>query len=340
MNRNHLTRDQMLRAVGMLENGARQNDVAEAFQTTQSVISRLWARYREHGDVSERHPGPSRITTPAQDRFLSQMARRNPRITAPELMNRFRETHNVQISESTIRNRLHESGLRSRRPLRCQPLSRGNRAARLNWVTDHENWTENQWAPVLFTDESRFGLHPDSRRVRVWRETGLEAVLENVREVHSYRGGTVMVWAGIRLGGRTNLILLENFLTAQRYMEEILRPVVLPQATVVGPRFILMHDNARPHVARIVTDFLQEQEITVLPWPAQSPDLNPIEHAWDMLQRRVLRVHQNFENRAQLFTALSDAWDALPQNELDNLILSMGRRCRAVRNARGGHTRY
>lgn len=77
-----------------------------------------------------------------------------------------------------------------------------------------------------------------------------------------------------------------------------------------------------------------------LPWPAQSPDLNPIEHAWDMLQRRVLRENPQFQNQEELFAALNAVWIAIPQEDLDHLILSMSRRCRAVINSRGGHTRY
>lgn len=104
---------------------------------------RLWARYCEQGDVSETHPGLSEITTPAQERFVLQMTRRKLRITAPKIMNHFREIQYIQISESTIRNRLHAGGLRRPRSLRCQPLAKGNLTARLNWVDEHEIWTKN-----------------------------------------------------------------------------------------------------------------------------------------------------------------------------------------------------
>lgn len=340
MNRHHLSREDMLRAIGMLEAGRRQIDVAEAFGTTQSVISRLLTRYRATDDVREHHSGRQRITTPQQDRYVQMSARRNPGATTNQLRDQLYQAHGIRVSRRTIGNRLHDVDLHCRRPWRAQPLNRGNRGSRLQWAQDHIDWDEDQWANVLFSDESRFGLHPDSRRVRVWRTPGNRQRMQHVQEVHSYRGGTIMVWAGISSAARTDLVLCDRFVNANSYINNILRPVVLPFAQNYGQNFVLMHDNARAHTAAATTEFLEEHQINVLPWPAQSPDLNPIEHAWDMLQRRVLQHVQNFDNRQQLFQALQAAWEEIPQEYFENIITSMGRRRRAVINARGGHIPY
>ena len=132
---------------------------------------------------------------------------------------------------------------------------------------------------MLFTDESRFGFHPNTRRVRVWRVAGRESRLQHPQEVHSYHGGTIMVWAGIRVGGRTDLVWIRNTMTAEKYRNEVLVPIIYPHRLQMGQEFTLMHDNARPHTARVVTSWLREHNVSVLGWPAQSPDLNPIEHA-------------------------------------------------------------
>ena len=122
MSRRHLSRDEMLRAVGMLENGAIQRVVAEALHTSQNVISRLWSSYRSIGDVAERHTGRYRVTTQRQDRFLQITARSQPNITAMPLVQRLQEDHQLLVSDQTVRRRLHEVGLHSRRPLRVPAL--------------------------------------------------------------------------------------------------------------------------------------------------------------------------------------------------------------------------
>ena len=101
-----------------------------------------------------------------------------------------------------------------------------------------------------------------------------------------------MVWGGISLGGRTALhVLARGSLTAIRYRDEILRPLVRPYAGAVGPGFLLMQDNARPHVAGVCQQFLQEEGIDAMDWPARSPDLNPIEHIWDIMSRSIHQRH-------------------------------------------------
>ena len=101
-----------------------------------------------------------------------------------------------------------------------------------------------------------------------------------------------------------------------------------------------MQDNARPHTAWVVREFLETEHINVLPWPAQSPDLNPIEHLWDSIGRRLFHQQMHLQTRQQLFNCLSDLWNNTTQMEIDNLISSMPNRCQAVINERGGHTTY
>ena len=86
-----------------------------------------------------------------------------------------------------------------------------------------------------------------------------------------------------------NTIVFWQFgnLNAQRYHDEILRPMVVP--FIHRHHLMFQHDNAGPHVTRICTQFLEAENVTVLPRPAYSPDMSPIEHVWDALDRRVRR---------------------------------------------------
>ena len=119
---------------------------------------------------------------------------------------------------------------------------------RLAWARDHVTWTQNDWAPVLFTVESRFCVGFTDRRARVWRMPNERFAPVCVAEHDRFGGGSVMVWAGISAQGKTDLHVIDNgTLTALRYVNEILDVYVRPYASAVGENFILMDDNARAH---------------------------------------------------------------------------------------------
>ena len=103
---------------------------------------------------------------------------------------------------------------------------------------------------------------------------------------------------------------------------------------------ILMDDNARAHRARITDQYLEQATIVRMEWPARSPDLNPIEHAWDMLQTAVSSRPVQPTSVQELRQALLEEWYQIPQYKIRRLISSMRRRCQTVIEARGHHTRY
>ena len=118
---------------------------------------------------------------------------------------------------------------------------------------------------------------------------------------------------------------IDGIVNAQRYRDEILRPIVVP--FIHDHHLMLQHDNARPHVARICTQFLEAENIPVLAWPAYSPDMSPIEHVWDALDRRIRQRVPVPANIEQLRTAIEEEWTNIPQATINNLINSMRRRC-------------
>jgi hypothetical protein len=131
---------------------------------------------------------------------------------------------------------------------------------------------------------------PHNHRPHVWHHVG-----ERFADVNRVPRccGRVMVWAGIRT---TKTIA---FYWWQSYRDEGLRPIVVQFNR--GHHLMFQHDNARPHVARICTQFLEAVNVPVLPWPAYSPDMSPIEHVWDALDwhiRQIIPVHANIQQQS------------------------------------------
>jgi hypothetical protein len=127
-------------------------------------------------------------------------------------------------------------------------------------------------------------------------------------------------------------------LHAVKYRDDI--PIILPFLQQRNFDHVFQHDNARCHVARVCQDFLNQNHICVLPWPALSLDLSPIEHLWDELGKCVCQRQNLPETLQELFDALVHEWNNIPQAFIQRLIGSMHRRCEAAVAARGGHTRY
>ncbi|UYV79128.1 hypothetical protein LAZ67_17001194 [Cordylochernes scorpioides] len=118
-------------------------------------------------------------------------------------------------------------------------------------------------------------LNGDSRRVRVWRRRGERSNPAAIVERPTVRLRGILVWGAIAYDSWSPLLRIQGTMTAQRYVDDVLRPVILPYLQGV-PNALYQQDNARPHTARISQQALQD--VQMLPWPPYSPDLSLIEH--------------------------------------------------------------
>ncbi|GFT82894.1 transposable element Tcb1 transposase [Trichonephila clavipes] len=155
---------------------------------------------------------------------------------------------------------------------------------RLDFCRHRATWSVTDWRRVIFSDESRFSLSADDHRTRVWRRTGQWSDPAFIVERHTAISQGVTVWGAISWDTRSSLVVFQGTLTARRYVDDILTPIVLPMLSS-RPGAIYQQDNARPHTARLSQQCLQGYD--VLPWPARSPDLSPIEHVCDALGRQL-----------------------------------------------------
>ncbi|UYV77406.1 hypothetical protein LAZ67_15000902 [Cordylochernes scorpioides] len=146
-----------------------------------------------------------------------------------------------------------------------------HRRLRRLWCDEKRMWTAD-WNEIVFTDELRFCLQHHDGRIRVWRHRGERMLNSCVLHRHTgYAPG------------------IAGTLNSQRYISEVLEPVV--RSYLQGlPTAIFQQNNARPHVTRIVQRLLINRQIELLPWPARSPDLSPIENMWSMVVQRLTQI--------------------------------------------------
>ncbi|GFT04797.1 transposable element Tcb2 transposase [Trichonephila clavipes] len=191
--RYHLEESVKWRIIGRLEAGQSITETATCLNISRQTVSKLWKQFQNDGTVVRRPgQGRKRMTTASEDRYLALTARRNRKATARQLSSELAAATGAVASRQTIYRRLNEKGLYARKPRVCVLLSSQKKRDCFNWCKEHQNWTEHQWSHVLFTDESRFSLTGDSKRVYIWRESGTRNDPSNIVERDRFGSGGVM----------------------------------------------------------------------------------------------------------------------------------------------------
>ncbi|GFX24232.1 tolloid-like protein 2 [Trichonephila clavipes] len=243
----------------------------------------------------------------------------------------------ASLSARTIRRRLQLSVLSARHPLLGLPLSQNYRHLRRQWCDKRRIWVA-EWNEVVYSDESRICLQHHDGRIRFWRHRGEMMLNSCVMHRHTGPAPGIMVWGGIGYHYRIPLVHIAGTLNSQRYVSEVLEPVVLPYLQGLATA-IFQQDNARPHVARIVERFVNHQ-IELLPWLSRSPDLSPMENMWSMVAQRLTQITPPAATPDQLWQRVEAAWSAGPQEHIQSLFESMPRRVAAVISNNGGYSGY
>ncbi len=223
---------------------------------------------------------------------------------------------------------------RSTKPL----LNQRQRQKHLTWAVEKKNWTVAQWSKVLFSEESKFCISFGNQGPRVWRKSG-EAQNPCCLKSSVKFPQSVMIWAAMSSAGVGPLCFLKSTVNAAIY-QELLEHLILPSADKLygDADFIFQEDLAPAHTAKGTKSWFNDHGVTVLDWPANSPDLNPIENLWGIVKRKMRDTRPN--NADDLKAAIKATWASIPPQQCHKLITSMPRRIEAVIKAKGAPTKY
>ncbi len=217
-------------------------------------------------------------------------------------------------------------------------LNQRQRQKHLTWAVEKNNWTVAQWSKVLFSDESKFCISFGNQGPRVWRKSG-EAQNPCCLKSSVKFPQSVMIWAAMSSAGVGPLCFLKSTVNAAIY-QEILEHFMLPSADKLygDADFIFQQDLAPAHTAKGTKSWFNDHGVTVLDWPANTPDLNPIENLWGIVKRKMRDTRPN--NADELKATVKETWASIPPQQCHKLITSMPRRIEAVIKAKGAPTKY
>lgn len=327
----------------MHANGIKNMDIAKSLKLPESTVSTLLKQFQSRGDIQAyTSPGrPPKLSDRAK-RYAVRMVTKEEGGSAVRAAHELNKTEGANISPEGIRRVLRARGLHGRvKPLKPN-LSQQQRIQRLKFAKDHIGKPASYWRSVLFTDESPFFLFPAKRGQWTWRKPGDKFLPRNVVPTKKHGGGSLMVWGCLSYRGIGWSCSLPEGLDGPTYLSILKGELKATANYYYGGlnKVIFQQDGAGPHRYSKAMEYITKQTKEVLKWPAQSPDLNPLENLWADIKRRIEENHGLIYTKEQLWEIVDDEIEATPLETCQKLVDSIPKRLDAVIKAHGGPTKY
>lgn len=335
----HLSIAQKSSIITLLGEGWSERRVADRFQVSKSTIHDVKVKWNQRHSL-ERQVGTGRpkVSTEEEDYNLVNFLENHPFETAIEA----RHMTNFPGSVRTARRRVKTiSDLRNRPAAKKPFLTQRNKEERIGFTLQHYMHDINFWGNVVFTDEKVFQSCYNGR-IRVYRPPNTRYDERYTQSVRNSGRFSVNVWGWMSANGLGMCINIANRFNALAYID-ILENIMLPSVNAVFPEnnFVYQHDNCRVHTARIVTGWLQQHDVTVLPWPARSADLNPIENVWGRMVKTINRNNDFHPRNAEdLWDTIHEVWHSFTPDYAHNLVASLPRRLNSILENNGRALKY
>jgi transposase len=327
--------------VGLRKAGWTLEMIADELKCSVNAVRYNLEKKKKFGSTIDRpRSGRPRVTCESQDKY----------IRVASLMDRFRPAHEIAqnvfkrkskktVSNQTVRNRLVEAGLNGRIARNKPKLTKKQRQARLRWAKKYQSWKAQDFEKILWSDESPFNLFVKNGKVWVRRREGEEYVPCCMQPTVKFGGGHINVWGCFSGQGVGPLYQIHGNMNGAMY-REILKNQMAPHLRSLGAGFTFQHDNDPKHTSKVVKNYLSNAKFTVMEWPSQSPDLNPIENLWGRIKQRLRKRPLGPSSLNDIYDFVKTEWNALEKDYLLDLIHSMPRRIEAVIENKGGSTKY
>lgn len=327
--------------VAMVRNGQSFGEVARLLNLPKSTVYSVWKKFSSNGSVEngKRSGRKYSINEHAARRLIRQMKgdrKKNLKVVTADYNN----NNNVQVSQKTVWRRLRQFGFRRCVCKKKIRIRVANRVKRVRWCREKRNWTvQGNWKHVIFSDESQIVIGDDNR-IYVWRKSD-EAWLPECISPGVNRRLSVMIWGSITYNGVGTLSRVNGTINSDKYIE-ILENNLWPVIARHFPddNYIFMDDNAPVHRSRVTKAYIEENDIHGMEWPAQSPDLNPIENVWLTIKRKLQFRVNEINTVDDLYAKISEIWTSFSVDYIQSLYHSIPKRIRKVQRARGYITKY
>lgn len=272
-----------------------------------------------------------------EKRIIIREVKKNPGISLNNISIYTKNYLNKNICRITAHNLLNQSGYKSYIARKAPFLSSKNIEKRFKFSKNFFCKPIEFWKTVIWSDECKFRLFNNNQK-RYWRKSVDEYLIPFTNPTKNYTSASIMVWACFSYNGIGKLVFVEENINSLVYQQILVENLCESARMMDLDKFIFQHDNAPAHSSKLIKRFFDENKIELLSWPAQSPDLNPIENLWAIIGSKI--AEKNIYNKKDLKGEIMNIWLNIDKDTLRNLAYSMPNRLMMTISNGGKNIKY
>ena len=307
---------------------------------SKSQVSKLRSEFCP--EVPKSQGGRPSLLSSTAVRHATRLIESGKADTAVQVHRLLRDTFLGSVSIQTVRRVLKREGMKAVTKKKRPALTKVHKDKRLAFARAKAGWTIEDWKRVIWSDETKINRIGSDGKKWVWKKKGERLSDRLVEGTVKFGGGSLMFWGCFGWKGTGHSCRIEGKMDADLYveiMEDELKNSLFNWDYNVDD-VIFQQDNDPKHTSKKAKRCFKKHKIEVMQWPPQSPDLNPIEHLWGLLKRKLADYERPPTSMKELWDRVQMEWEAISQRECQGLIESMPDRIKAVLQAQGGYTKY
>ena len=333
--------------IRMADEGIKGAEIARQLDLTPAAVYKTIQRHHFNSTLPPKEKTSKSSMSGAMVRTLKRIIEERPFLFGIALKKAFddaKPADSPEVSLKTLKRHLVKLGFKRMKMRNKAIISQKNAAKRLYFAKKHQSSESQLWRSVVWSDETTVRECPVGKDRYFFVHSARQNQKMNVNPQKQQGGFSVMFWGCFSWYGFGPLVALEKSMDSDEYIR-ILDHHVSPHLSLVHEKhqsdILFQQDNAPCHKSKKVTDHLSRGNINILDWPAQSPDLNPIENLWAIVKRRLQEDPGDLpKNKTQLIQRVQGIWSSLNIELARKLVDSMPNRISECIKNDGYHTKY